>query len=295
MDVESEGIVYLNGRFVPRGEARIDPEDRGFLFGDGVYEVLRVRASQPLFVDRHHARLTRSAAQCEIAQPFDRAGLEALARELVARNGISDGIVYLQVTRGVASRAHVFPPPGTAPTVYAFARATAEDPELWARGVSAILLPDERWGRVDMKTVNLLPNVLAAEKARRAGAYEAILVREGVVTEGSHCNAWIVRQGVALTHPTGPRILAGVTRDTVLRAAARVGVTVEERPFTAEELLGADEVFLTGTTTGVLGVVRVDGTTVGDGRPGPVTRALDGGYRTLVEEEVARARAAVAS
>jgi D-alanine transaminase len=287
----SETYVYLNGRLVPRAEARIDPDDRGFLFGDGVYEVLRVRAGLPLFVDRHFARLCRSAGECEIAQPFDRNTFEAMARELIARNAVEDGIVYLQVTRGVAPRSHVFPPGGTPPTVYAFAKALADDPAA-ADGVGVIVLPDERWGRVDMKTVNLLPNVLAAERAARAGAHEAILVRDGVVTEGSHSNAWVVLDGVAVTHPTGPHILPGVTRDNVLRAGRAAGVPVAERPVRVEELARAQELFMTGTTTGVLPVVRVDGNPVCDGRPGPVTRALAAAYGRLVDEELARARAA---
>jgi D-alanine transaminase len=217
-----------------------------------------------------------------------------MARALIAANAIGDGIVYLQVTRGVAARSHTFPAAGTAPTVYAFAREVKDDATLEATGVDVVVLPDERWTHVDLKTVNLLPNVLAAEHAARAGAYEAILVRDGVVTESSHSNAWIVVGGVALTHPTGTAILPGITRDTVLRSARRDGLAVDERPFRVEELRRADEVFLTGTTTGVLPVVRVDGERVGDGRPGPVTKALAASYMRTVEEELARVRGGVA-
>ena len=290
--MSEEAQVYLNGRLVPRSEARIDPDDRGFLFGDGIYEVLRVREGLPLFVDQHFARLGRSLAGCELPEPFDRTGFERMARDLIARNGTRDGIVYLEVTRGVAPRGHAFPPAGTPPTVYAFAREVPADPALHRDGVPVIVLPDERWARVDMKTVNLLPNVLAADRAARVGAYEAILVRDGVVTESSHSNAWIVRDGVALTHPTGPSILPGITRDTVLRSARRDGLPVEERTFREEDLRSADEVFLTGTTTGVLPVVRVDGRPVGDGRPGPVAKALGESYGRTVDEEIRRQRAA---
>ncbi len=289
-----EAQVYLNGRLVPKSEARIDPDDRGFLFGDGIYEVLQVREGLPVFVDQHFARLGTSAAGCELAQPFDRAGFEAMARSLIAANAIENGIVYLQVTRGVAPRNHAFPAPSTPPTVYAFAKEVAHDPALHRDGVGVITLLDERWGRVDMKTVNLLPNVIAAERAARAGAYEAILVRDGVVTEASHSNAWIVRGGVAMTHPTGHRILPGITRQTTLRAAREDGVPCEERAFGEAELEGADEVFLTGTTTGVLPVVRVDGRAVGDGRPGPVTQALARGYRRLLDAAIRQAREAAA-
>lgn len=285
-----EPVVYLNGHLVPRSEARIDPDDRGFLFGDGIYEVLRVREGMPTFVDQHFARLTRSAAECELAQPFDRAGFEAMARTLIDANAIAEGIVYLQVTRGVGPRAHAFPDPATSPTVYAFAKTASANPAHQESGVGVIALPDERWGRVDMKTVNLLPNVLANERAHRAGAYEALLVRDGIVTEGSHSNAWMVRDGVAYTHPTGARILAGVTRDTTLRGAALVGVTVVERAMSLADFRRADELFMTGTTTGVLPVTRIDGAPVGDARPGPVTRRLSEGYHRIVAEEMARIR-----
>ncbi len=292
--MSQEAQVYLNGRVLPKSQVRIDPDDRGFLFGDGIYEVLRVRDGLPLFVDQHFARLGRSTGGCELAQPFDRPGFERMARDLIAANAVQNGLVYLQVTRGVASRNHAFPGAGTPPTVYAFAKEVNVDPALHRDGVSVIVQPDERWARVDMKTVNLLPNVLAAERAARAGAYEAILVRDGIVTEASHSNAWIVLRGVALTHPTGTHILAGVTRDTVLRSARRDGIACEERTFTEADMRAADEVFLTGTTTAVLPVVRVDGQPVGDGRPGPVARALGESYDRTVDEEVGRARAAAA-
>ena len=177
---------------------------------------------------------------------------------------------------------------GTPPTVYAFAKGVKEDPAQEETGVPVIVLPDERWGRVDMKTVNLLPNVLANERAVRAGAHEAVLVRDGIVTEGSHSNCWMVKGGVAMTHPKGPRILPGVTRDNTFRAAAAAGIEAREGAFSLAQFRDADEVFLTGTTTGVLAVTTVDGRPVGDGRPGPVTRALAEAFRRVVQEEVAR-------
>jgi D-alanine transaminase len=292
--MSQEARVYLNGRLVPKSEARIDPDDRGFLFGDGIYEVLGVRDGQPLFIDQHFARLQHSTAGCELTEAFDRAGFEGMARELIAANAIKDGLVYLEVTRGAAPRNHAFPPAGTPPTVYAFAKEVAVDTALHEHGVAVVVLPDERWGRVDMKTVNLLPNVLANERAHRAGAHEAILVRDGIVTEGSHSNAWIVKDGVALTHPTGQRILAGITRATVLLSARRDGIACAERAFSEGDLRSADEVFMTGTTTGVLPVVTLDGQAVGSGRPGPMARALGESYHRTVDEELRRARAAAA-
>jgi len=291
VNASSPAMVHWNGRVVPKSEVRVDPDDRGFLFGDGVYEVLRVRRGLPTFVDRHHARLVRSCTGCELAVPFDRAAFEAMARALIAANGIGEGIVYLQVTRGVAPRNHAFPAPGTTPTVYAFAKTvTASDP-FAEGGVGVIMLPDERWGRVDMKTINLLPNVLASERAARAGCHEAFLVRDGVVTEASHSNAWAVVDGVIRTHPSGPHILPGVTRSVVLEAAQAAGLPLEQRAFTPAELERASEAFLSGTTVGVTPVVTVDGRSVGDGRPGPVARALADGYARIVEADLAQATA----
>ena len=286
-------MVYLNGQVLAKREARIDPDDRGFLFGDGIYEVLPVVDGLPLFVDEHFARMERSAAGIELSQPLTVGAFLDMARELIARNGIGTGLVYLQITRGAAARNHAFPAGGTAPTVYAFAKEVSDNPALQREGVAVVVVEDERWARVDLKTINLLPNAIAAERAAHAGAHEALLVRDGVVTEGSHSNAWIVQAGVALTHPAGRRILSGVTRDAVLRAAREDGIAVAERAFRQEELDGADEVFLTGTTTGVLPVVRVDGRVVGDGRPGPVTRRLAESYGRVLKDQVARARAAV--
>ena len=288
----SETYVYLNGRLVPRAEARIDPDDRGFLFGDGVYEVLQVKGGLPLFAEEHFARLERSAGAIEIPVPVDRPAFDHILRELIRTNGLEDGIVYLQLTRGVAPRTHNFPDTVT-PTLYLSVKAQP-DPD-FAQGVAVVALPDERWHRVDLKTVNLLANVLAAETAKRRGAFEAILIRpDGTVTECSHSNVWIVRDGVCLTHPADRDILPGVTRKAVLRALASHDIPFEEAAFSEGDLRHADEVFLTSTTAGVAPVVQLDGAPVGGGAPGPVTARVRAAYADEVAAEIERARAVYA-
>lgn len=283
------GIVYLNGAFLPRSEAKIDPEDRGFQFGDGVYEVLQVKGGLPLFAQEHFTRLERSAGAIEIPVPVDRTEFDHIVRELIRVNTLEDGIVYLQLTRGVAPRTHNFPD-AVSPTLYLSVKAQP-DPD-FAQGVAVVVVPDERWHRVDLKTVNLLANVLAAETAKRRGAFEAILVRpDGTVTECSHSNVWIVRDGVCLTHPADHDILPGVTRKAVLRALASHNIPFEEAAFSERDLRRADEVFLTSTTAGVAPVVQLDGAPVGDGKPGPVTVRARAAYADEVAAEVERARA----
>jgi len=269
-------IVYLNGEYLPKAEARISVEDRGFLFSDGVYEVTSFYRGVPFALDRHLARLERGLAFMRIRQ--DVAGLEAVHRELVARNGLETAersLVYLQITRGAAPRTHHFPPADVPPTVYAHAVSwNRPADEVWGRGFSAATLPDRRWSRVDVKTIGLLPNVLAYQAAKDQGADDAILVRDGVALEGAHQNFWGVFDGVAVTHPETNLILPGITRGVVMELARQIGVPVAERPIMVEELEAADELFFTGTTGEVRPCVRVDGRPVGDGRVGPVTRRL---------------------
>jgi D-alanine transaminase len=286
---EAGEVVYLNGQLVARSEARIDPEDRGFLFGDGIYEVLEVQAGLPLFAQAHYERLVRSAQAIQLSVPLDKDGFLRTIRELVAANGVEEGLVYLQVTRGVAPRSHAFPQGEVPPTVFAFARSQPPDPSL-AQGVAAVVLPDQRWYRVDLKTVNLLPNVLASQEARRRGAYEAILVRDGVVTECSHSNVWMVRGGVVYTHPADTWILHGVTRAVTLQAARQAGIDVREEAFLEVDLWEAQELFLTSTTAGVVPIVRINGRPVGTGVPGPVTGQVSRAYRQAVEAELRRLR-----
>jgi len=267
-------VVFLNGRFVPRPEATVSIDDRGFLFGDAVYEVVRVARGSFVEAERHLRRLERSLR--EIAIPPLRLEPLGLAKELLGRNGLTqrDAVVYLQVSRGAAQRQHAFPSPPVPPTVLMTAAPFQPRPELADRGVAVITQPDLRWSRCDIKSVNLLPNVLAAERAAEAGAFEAILLRDRVVTEATRSNVFALLGGVIRTHPTGPLILPGVTREVVLELAAEAGLSVSEEAVTSAELARADEVFVTGTTSDVMPIVSIDGRRVGSGRPGPVTTQL---------------------
>jgi len=277
--------VYLDGRYVPKSEAAVSVEDRGFLLGDGVYEVVPFYEGVPFFMDRHLGRLRYSLGEVRI--DFDAASVAEIARQLVTRNGL-DGtdrsIVYVQVTRGVAPRTHYFPEKPVPPTVFGYAKEWARPADdVWGRGFTAITVPDRRWTRVDIKTIQLLPNALAFQAAREAGADDAILVRDGIAIEGAHQNFWAVIDGVAVTHPTTNLILAGITRGVVLELAREEGIAVEERPIHVEELARAEESFFTGATGEVRPCVRVDGRPIGDGKVGRVTRALSRAFLQLVE------------
>lgn len=265
-------IVYLNSRFLPREEAKISPEDRGFLFADAIYEVVRYGAGRPYRLAEHLSRMRHGLTALSIA--FEPSFFPEVAGRLVEENGLGgeDALVYAQVSRGAAPRYHAFPPEGTAPTVFAFARRT--DPPPPPEGGRAILVPDDRWGRCDVKTVMLLPNVLASQKAREANAIEAILVRDGIAWEGTKANLFAVSKGIVRTAPRGPRILPGVTRGAALEAAAGLGIPVEEWPLLVDELFSADEVFLASTTLWTYSLVEIDGRPVGDGRPGPVAARI---------------------
>ena len=271
-------LAYVNGRFVRQAEAGVSIEDRGFQLSDGVYEVWAVFGGKLVDAEGHFARLERSLSELGIPHPMSRAALTLVLREAVRRNRIGEGTVYLQVTRGVAPRDHAFPDPAPAPTVVVTARRA--DPEAAearaAKGVAVITLPDIRWGRCDIKSVSLLPNVLAKQAAREQGAAEAWLVDgQGLVTEGAASNAWIVDGvGKIITRDLGANILRGVTRFSLIDLARQDGLVVEERPFTVAEAKAAREAFITGAGTLVLPVVRVDETPVGDGRPGPVAKRL---------------------
>jgi len=265
-------IFYVNGEYVPREKAAISPEDRGFLFGDAIYEVVRFFRGRAFHLEEHLARMQEGLAALRIAA--EASFYPEVAQELLRRNGLdeADAIVYTQVSRGAAPRTHAFPPEGTRPTIFAFARAS--DPLPPPAGGRAILAPDERWGRCDIKTVMLLPNVLAAQRAREAGALDAILVRDGIAIEGTRSNLFAVIGGVVRTAPNGPRILPGVTRGATLAAARALGLTTEERSFTVEEMFAASEVFFASTTLWTYSLVEVDGRVIGDGRPGPVAVRL---------------------
>ncbi len=284
--------VYLNGGFLPKAEARISPDDRGFLLGDGVYEVTPFYEGVPFGLEAHLARLRRGLEWMRIG--LDVAPLAETSRSLVARNGLQGAprsLVYLQITRGAAPRTHYFPEGDVAPTVYAYAKEWSRPPEeVWSRGFSAITVPDRRWSRVDIKTICLLPNAVAFQEARDAGADDAILVRDGVALEGAHQNFWAVFGDTVVTHPNTNQILPGITRGIVLELAREAGIPVQERPIQVEELARADELFFTGTTGEVRPCVEVDGRAVGDGAVGPVTRGLSEAFLARVARVVEGAR-----
>ena len=286
--------VYLNGEYLPKDEAKISVDDRGFLLADGVYEVTCFYEGVPFYQDRHLARLRRGLEWMRI--PFDARVMDEVSSQLIAHNALesaSTSLVYMQITRGVAPRTHYFPKEPVTPTVYAFAKAWDRPvPERWNQGFSAQTVTDRRWGRVDIKTICLLPNVLAFQEALDAGADDAILVKDGVALEGAHQNFWGVFGGTVVTHPVTQIILPGITRGVVLEVARDQGIPVEERPIQVEELARADELFFTGTTGEVRSCVKVDGRAVGKGGVGPVTRALSEGFMKRVERVKQEARAA---
>ncbi len=271
-------IAYVNGRYLPHASAGIAIDDRAFLFGDGVYEVCEVFAGRLVDETRHLDRLARSLSELRMEWPLARAALRIVMREVVARNRVRDGMVYLQVTRGAARRDHVFPPEGTPAGLVVTARSIdrAAGNRTAAAGIAVMTVPENRWDRVDVKSVNLLPNVLARQAAREAGSREAWFVdAEGFVTEGAATNAWIVSAaGRLVTRQAERGILRGVTRTTILDVAREDGIPVEERAFRVEEALAAREAFLTAATTLVMPVVRVDGSPIGTGKPGAVTLRL---------------------
>lgn len=279
-------IIYLNGEFLDRSRAAIPLDDRGFLFGDGVYEVCRVIQGRIDRFDEHWRRLERGLAALEISlnDSLDPQALKSVFHRLIEENGLTQGhaTVYLQVTRGAAPRTHGFPPAGTAPTIYASAAPFQIPLKLREEGAAAITLPDIRWARCDIKSVNLLPNILGKQRAIEAGAFEAIFLRDGIVTEGASSNLFVVLDGVLRTYPLSNYILPGITRGIIIEHAVRLGYSVTEIPITQQELLRAEEIFATGTTTDVQPLVTVDGRKVGAGRPGPISQAL----RAALEEEM---------
>jgi len=270
--------AYVNGRYLPFRDAKIHIEDRGYQFADGVYEVCEVRAGRLIDERRHFERLKRSLTETRIRMPMSPRALGVVLREVVARNRIGYGVVYLQISRGVARRDPAFPGPEVAPTVVATARPLnmMRNEALAARGIAVISVPDNRWGRVDIKTVGLLPNVLARQAAIDQGARDAWFVdKDGIVTEAASANAWIVApDGILVTRHADRAILRGITRAVVLDAVKAQGLTVAERGFTLQEAYGAREAFETSATQIVMPVVRIDGHTIGDGKPGPVAIAL---------------------
>jgi len=280
-------IAYVDGRYLPHAQAKVAIEDRGFQFADGVYEVCEVRGGRLVDARRHLARLDRSLSELRIARPMSTGALSIVLRETVRRNRVHDGIVYLQITRGAARRDFPFPAADTRPTVVVTARSNdlARLEQLAAEGIAVVTVPDIRWQRVDIKSVALLPNVLAKQAARDQGAREAWLVdAQNRITEGASSNAWIVsRDGILITHPLGRDILPGITRSVVLDVVKAQGLTFEERAFTVEEAYAAREAFVTSASQIVQPVVSIDGRPVGNGAPGLVATALRRDYHRYAE------------
>ena len=267
-------VAFVNGAFMPLAEAKVSIEDRGFQFGDGVYEVIRTYKGRPFSLDAHLARLDRSAAALNLPQPYSRDDWTHHILEGIKRAAYPESKIYLQITRGVAPRDHAYSDDVTPTVVMTVREFHPLDRSVQATGVDAMTTEDIRWGRCDIKSVNLLANVLARQRVRQAGVFEAILVNGEFVTEGAISNVMVARGGTVMTAPEGPHILSGVTRAIVLDLARSAGVQVQERFVSQAEIYEADEVFLTGTTVEVLAVVRIDGKMIGDGRPGPITQRL---------------------
>ncbi|RDC71571.1 D-amino-acid transaminase [Rhodovulum sp. 12E13] len=267
-------IVYVNGEYVPEEEARVSVFDRGFLFADGVYEVTSVIGGRLVDFDGHARRLWRSLGELDMAAPVDGDELLAIHRELVVRNGLDEGLVYLQVTRGPADRDFAYPD-GARPTLVLFTQEKRiVDSPAAERGIAVISIPDRRWGRRDIKTVQLLYPSMGKMMAKAAGVDDAWMVEDGAVTEGTSNNAYIVTAGKIVTRHLGEEILHGITRAAVLRFAREAQMEVEERAFTLDEAKAADEAFVTSASTFVTPVVEIDGVAVGSGAPGPVARRL---------------------
>jgi D-alanine transaminase len=280
-------IAYVNGRYLPLRQATVHVEDRGYQFGDAVYEVCEVRQGRLIDERRHLGRLQRSLGELQIRLPMSEAALGIVLREVVARNRIGYGIVYLQVSRGVARRDHAFPAPAVPPGVVVTARPlnARRNEALAAAGIAVISVPDNRWGRVDIKTTGLLPNVLARQAAIAQGARDAWFVDEdGVVTEAASANAWIVTEaGRVVTRAADQAILKGITRTVLFDAVTTLGLAVDERAFTLAEAFAAREAFVTAASQIVLPVVRIDGHVIGDGKPGPVATALRHTFHQFAE------------
>lgn len=280
-------IAYANGQYVRQADAMINIEDRGYQFADGVYEVIAVANGRLVDSEQHFDRLWRSLEGLQINPPRSRQVLSLIMMQVLRRNRIRQGIVYLQITRGVAPRNHPFPARNTVSSLVVTASPkhlpTATDV---ARGAKVVTVPESRWSRPDIKSVSLLPNVLAKQDAVERGAYEAWFVdREGLITEGSSTNAWIVLNGKEIvTRPLSQNILAGITRETILSIARESNLVVTERAFSIDEALSAREAFLTSTTSLVMPVVAIDDRPIGDGKPGDVSLQLFDAYRRYMDQ-----------
>lgn len=281
-------IAYVNGRYLPHRDAGVHIEDRGYQFADGVYEVCEIRHGMIVDLSRHLDRLDRSLNEIRIAKPMSRAALVGVIREVARRNRVKNGLFYLQVTRGEARRDHVFPAPDTAPSLVVTAKSA--DPKIIAaknaNGLKAITVAENRWDRVDIKTVGLLPNVLARQAAKEAGAQEAIYIDpRGMVTEGAATNVWIVDgEGNLVTRPAEHGILRGITRTTLRDVAQSLSIPVVEREFSRDEMLAAREVFITAATSICFPIVEIDGKTIGNGHPGTFSEKIRSAFFDIAEK-----------
>ncbi|MCZ6763569.1 MAG: D-amino-acid transaminase [Alphaproteobacteria bacterium] len=277
-------IAYVDGQYLPQAQAMVSMDDRGYQFADGVYEVVTVQDRRLVDEERHLARLERSLGELKIPAPMHDKPLRLVMREVLRRNRIIDGLLYIQITRGIALRDHKFPE-RTKPVLVMTARPTRPTLQKYVRdGVAVVIIPDIRWRRRDIKSTSLLPNVLGKQHAVEAGAYDAWMVDDdGTITEGTASNAWIVsEQDCIVTRDVSEKILGGITRQTILDLAQQLGIQVELRPFTADEAKRAAEAFLTSASSFVLPVTRLDGQSVADGRPGEVTRRLRNAYEKFM-------------
>ncbi|MCO7126931.1 D-amino-acid transaminase [Sporolactobacillus shoreicorticis] len=281
--------ILYNDSFLRREQGKVDMEDRGYQFGDGIYEALRVYNGKMFLLDLHMKRLNRSARELRLSLPYDTNHLAENLDRLIRENQIDYGYVYFQITRGAIARKHRFPEQKIDCVLTGSVEAASKDEDLHADGIKVSLLDDIRWLRCDIKTLNLLGNVLANQEAFEQGSDDAILHRDGVVTEGTTCNAFIVKDGVLITHPADHFILNGITRIFVLELAERLGIPVEERTYTTEELRNADEAFITSTGVRVTPVIRIDDQSVGDGKPGLITLRLLRAFNLDVEQFIAEA------
>lgn len=274
--------IYLNGQFLPYEQASIGVEDRAFLLADGVYEVARVYRGRPFELDAHLKRLARSSRELRMPEP-DLAELDRVSRELLTSNNLSEATIYIQVSRGTYTpRTHAFPAGEVKPTVLVIARGFSAQANLWETGIKAVTVPDQRWARCDIKSVALLPNVMAKQAAAEAGAQEAIFVKDGYAIEGSSSNLFAVLDGEVRTYPACNYILQGITRDVTLRLAHQAGLPVREEGIRMDQLHRCSELWVTSTTQEIMPIVSIDGRTVGEGKPGPIARKLRNAYLQLV-------------
>ncbi|KON86688.1 D-alanine aminotransferase [Sporosarcina globispora] len=277
--------VILNGGLIERSEAKVDIEDRGYQFGDGVYEVIRVYNGKMFTADEHLERLLESGKKIELNIPYSIGQLKQMLAEMIERNNLELGIVYMQFSRGTSPRNHAYPGADVAPVLTAYTRETSRPVESMRNGVKAILIEDIRWLRCDIKSLNLLGNIMAKQKAAQTGCFEAIQHRGNTVTEGSSSNVAIVKNGKLYTHPATNLILNGITRRKINEICTENGVALEESAFTKDDLLDADEVFMSSTSAEITPITEIEGKPIGNGSPGPITNKLQNLFEEAIEKQ----------